>query len=52
MQTPITQEEVDRRTNNDNRIRYVGDIMDKLSEGSRCVSKIRNIKIIIIFCCK
>ena len=30
MQTPATQEELDRRTNTDNRIRYVGDIMQQL----------------------
>jgi ribosome-associated translation inhibitor RaiA len=32
MQAPITQEEVDRRTNKDNRIRYVGDIMQQLGD--------------------
>lgn len=32
MQPPVTQEELDRRTNTDNRIRYVGDVMNQLSE--------------------
>ena len=32
MQTPVTQEEIDRRTNTDNRIRYVGDIMNQLAD--------------------
>lgn len=32
MQTPVTQEELDRRTNTDNRIRYVGDIMQQLTD--------------------
>ena len=32
MQTPITQEELDRRTNTDNRIRYVGDVMNQLGD--------------------
>ena len=32
MQTPVTQEELDRRTNTDNRIRYIGDIMQQLTD--------------------
>ena len=32
MQTPVTQEELDRRTNTDNRVRYVGDIMQQLND--------------------
>lgn len=32
MQAPVTQEELDRRTNTDNRIRYVGDIMQQLTD--------------------
>ena len=32
MQTPITQEELDRRQNNDNRLRYIGDIMNQLGD--------------------
>lgn len=32
MQAPVTQEELDRRTNTDNRIRYINDIMSQLSD--------------------
>lgn len=32
MQTPVTQEELDRRQNNDNRTRYIGDIMNQLGD--------------------
>ena len=32
MQTPVTQAELDRRTNTDNRIRYVGDLMQQLTD--------------------
>lgn len=32
MQAPITQEELDRREANDNRIRYVGDVMNQLND--------------------
>lgn len=32
MQTPVTQEELDRRTNTDNRIRYIGDLMQQLTD--------------------
>lgn len=32
MQTPVTQEEIDKRTNMDNRIRYIGDLMQQLND--------------------
>ncbi len=32
MQTPVTQEEIDRRTNTDNRVRYISDIMQQLND--------------------
>ncbi|MCK9470190.1 MAG: portal protein [Bacilli bacterium] len=32
MQAPVTQEELDRRANNDNRLRYISDIMQQLSD--------------------
>lgn len=32
MQAPVTQEELDRRSNTDNRIRYVADIMQQLAD--------------------
>lgn len=32
MQAPITQEEIDRRQDNDNRIRYISDIMTQLGD--------------------
>ena len=44
MQAPITQEEIDRRANKDNRIRYVGDIMDKLNDLPDPVAKLKILK--------
>lgn len=44
MQAPTTQEEIDRRQNNDNRIRYVGDIMDKLGDITDPIAKLRILK--------
>lgn len=41
MQVPITQEELDRRTNNDNRIRYVSDVMNQLGEVDDKIVKLR-----------
>lgn len=41
MQTPVTQEELDRRTNTDNRIRYVGDIMQQLTEVEDKATKLK-----------
>lgn len=32
MQTPTTQEEIDRRNNTDNRIRYIGEVMNQLQD--------------------
>ena len=32
MQTPVTQEEIDKRANTDTRVRYVGDVMNQLSD--------------------
>ena len=32
MQTPVTQEEIDRRQNTDNRTRYISDIMNQLND--------------------
>lgn len=32
MQSPLTQEELDRRSNKDNRVRYISDIMNQLSD--------------------
>jgi len=32
MQAPITQEEIDRRANNDNRIRYINDLMGQFTD--------------------
>lgn len=47
MQAPITQEEIDRRSNKDNRIRYVSDIMTSLSEVSDPVIKMSILKILL-----
>ena len=32
MQTPVTQEEIDKRANTDTRVRYVGDVMNQLND--------------------
>lgn len=40
MQTPVTQEELDRRTNTDNRVRYIGDIMQQLNDIDDKVTKL------------
>lgn len=47
MQAPITQEEIDRRSNKDNRVRYVSDIMTSLSEVSDPVIKMSILKILL-----
>ncbi len=41
MQAPVTQEELDRRTNTDNRIRYVGDVMQQLGDIDDKVIKLK-----------
>lgn len=47
MQAPVTQEELDKRANNDNRIRYVGDIMDKLNDIPDQSAKLKILKILL-----
>lgn len=47
MQAPVTQEELDRRTNTDNRIRYVGDIMQQLSDIDDPIIKLKIYKSLI-----
>lgn len=44
MQAPITQEEIDKRTNKDNRIRYVGDIMQQLGDIETKSTKLKILK--------
>lgn len=44
MQTPVTQEEVDKRTNSDNRIRYVSDVMSQLSDIQDVPSRLKILK--------
>lgn len=41
MQTPITQEELDRRTNNDTRLRYISDVMTQLEIIEDPLTKLR-----------
>ena len=41
MQTPVTQEELDRRTNTDNRIRYINDIMQQLTDVEDKATKLK-----------
>jgi hypothetical protein len=50
MQTPVTQEEQDRRTNTDNRIRYVGDLMNQLNIIEDNVTKLKIYKILLTNC--
>ena len=47
MQAPVTQEELDRRSNTDNRIRYVGDVMQQLSDIEDSVVKLKIYKALI-----
>lgn len=44
MQTPITQEEIDRRTNKDQRIRFVGDLMNQLNDVENTTLKLKILK--------
>ena len=41
MQPPVTQEELDKRTNNDSRTRYVSDIMNQLTEVDDKITKLK-----------
>lgn len=47
MQTPVTQEELDRRTNTDTRVRYVGDIMQQLNDVEDKVTKLKIYKALL-----
>ena len=47
MQPPVTQEELDRRTNTDNRIRYVGDLMNQLTDIDDKVVKLKIYKALL-----
>lgn len=47
MQAPITQEELDRRTNTDNRIRYISDLMSQLTDIDDKVVKLKIYKSLI-----
>lgn len=44
MQAPVTQEEKDRRENNDNRIRYIGDVMNQLADIQDPVARLKILK--------
>ena len=48
MQAPITQEELDRRSNNDNRLRYISDIMGQLSDIDDKVVKLSILKSMLV----
>lgn len=47
MQAPITQEELDRRETNDNRVRYVGDIMNQLNDISNPAARLKILKALL-----
>ena len=47
MQAPVTQEELDRRTNTDNRIRYIGDLMQQLSDIEDKATKLKIYKALL-----
>lgn len=47
MQAPVTQEEIDKRANTDNRIRYIGDLMNQLSDIEDKVVKLKIYKSLI-----
>ena len=47
MQPPVTQEELDRRANTDNRIRYVGDLMNQLADVEDKVVKLKMLKALL-----
>lgn len=47
MQTPTTQEEIDRRTNTDNRIRYIGDLMNQLTDIDDKITKLKIYKALL-----
>jgi hypothetical protein len=47
MQAPITQEEIDKRTNKDNRIRYIQDIMQQLSDIDDPSTKLKMLKTLL-----
>lgn len=44
MQAPVTQEELDRRANNDNRLRYINDIMQQLGDIEDKIIKLEILK--------
>lgn len=47
MQAPVTQEELDRRSNNDNRIRYVSEVMNQLGDVQDPVLKMKILKALL-----
>ena len=47
MQAPVTQEEIDKRANTDNRIRYIGDLMNQLNDIDDKVVKLKIYKSLI-----
>ena len=47
MQAPITQEELDRRETNDNRVRYVGDIMNQLNDINNPAARLKILKALL-----
>lgn len=47
MQAPVTQEEIDKRANTDNRIRYIGDLMNQLNDIEDKVVKLKIYKSLI-----
>lgn len=48
MQTPVTQEEIDKRTNADNRLKYIGDVMQQLSDVEDKTIKLKIYKSLLV----
>ena len=48
MQTPVTQEEIDKRTNTDNRLKYIGDVMQQLNDVEDKTIKLKIYKSLLV----
>ena len=48
MQAPITQEDIDRRENNETKVRYIGDLMTQLNEVEEPAARLKILKILLL----
>lgn len=48
MQTPVTQEEIDKRSNTDNRLKYIGDVMQQLNDVEDKTIKLKIYKSLLV----